>query len=401
MSDETGRRAASGGLRDSPSVASTASHETPRLYEFGPFRLDPAERKLLRGNEVVAVTPKAFDTLHLLVRNGGRVLEKDELIRVLWPDTFVEEGSLSNHIFLLRKALGEDTAFIETVPRRGYRFVGAVRQSPHDAAANLERPSDQGALGIASLRAGPPPPSLNRVVGFGIAAVALLVSLAAAGWFKERYYGHSLRSKAGQPSVNPAVTNLGEKYSPSLSPDGQQLAFACNGGTGPDFSIYVKLIGTEELLRLTKQASIDFNPAWSPDGHYIAFCRIRKGETGIYIIPAIGGAERRVREAHWEEQDFDDVLWLGGRLSWSPDGKLLAFSDRASSNERSSILLLTLDSLEVRRLTSPSRAGGDYNPAFSPDGRTLALTEDCQSTRCRFREARNNTLVRVLNTAGV
>jgi hypothetical protein len=72
----------------------------------------------------------------------------------------------------------------------------------------------------------------------------------------------------------------------------------------------VKLIGTEELLRLTKQASIDFNPAWSPDGHYIAFCRIRKGETGIYIIPAIGGAERRVREAHWEEQDFDDVLAL-------------------------------------------------------------------------------------------
>jgi DNA-binding winged helix-turn-helix (wHTH) protein len=141
VSEETRRRVASEGLRDSPSVAKeTPSQETLRLYEFGPFRLDPAERKLLRGNEIVALTPKAFDTLHLLVRNSGHLLEKDELIGMLWPDTFVEEGSLSNHIFLLRKALGEDTAFIETVPRRGYRFVGAVRQFPHDALANLERP---------------------------------------------------------------------------------------------------------------------------------------------------------------------------------------------------------------------------------------------------------------------
>jgi DNA-binding winged helix-turn-helix (wHTH) protein len=93
---------------------------------------------LLRGNEIVALTPKAFDTLHLLVRNSGRLLEKDDLIRILWPDTFVEEGSLSNHIFLLRKALGEDLAFIETVPRRGYRFVGAVRQFPLAAPASTE-----------------------------------------------------------------------------------------------------------------------------------------------------------------------------------------------------------------------------------------------------------------------
>ena len=190
------------------------------------------------------------------------------------------------------------------------------------------------------------------------------------------YFGRPLRSKAGQPSVTPAVTNLGDKYSPSLSPDGQQLAFTWNRGTGSQFSIYVKLIGTEELLRLTKQASIDFNPVWSPDGRYIAFCRIQKGETGIYIIPAIGGAERRVREAHWEQQDFNDVLWLGGRLSLSPDGKVLAFSDRASRDEQSSIFLLSLDSLEARRLTSPSRTGGDFNPAFSPDGRTLAFNRN-------------------------
>jgi DNA-binding response OmpR family regulator len=77
------------------------------IYEFGPFRLERAERKLFRGSEIVALTPKAFDALCLLVRNSGHLIEKEDLIRMLWPDTFVEEGSLSNNIFLLRKVLGQ------------------------------------------------------------------------------------------------------------------------------------------------------------------------------------------------------------------------------------------------------------------------------------------------------
>ena len=165
-------------------------------------RLDPAERKLLRGNEIVALTPKAFDTLHLLVRNSGRVLEKDELIGMLWPDTFVEEGSLSNHIFLLRKALGEDPGFIETVPRQGYRFVGAVRQFPVAPPAHLEKPPEMGAAGIASLPAKARRPWRSRAA-LGIAAVALLASLAAAGWFyKFEARGEAIDSLAVLPFVN-------------------------------------------------------------------------------------------------------------------------------------------------------------------------------------------------------
>src|SRR4029077_11265656 len=156
------------------------SQESMRLYEFGPFRLDVAERKLLRGNEIVALTQRAFDTLHLLIRNSGRVLEKDELISMLWPDTFVEEGSLSNHIFLLRKALGEDPAFIETVPRRGYRFVGAVRQFPHAAPTHREETLEVGAPST-TLPAKTRWPWRRRAA-LGIAAVALLASLASAGW---------------------------------------------------------------------------------------------------------------------------------------------------------------------------------------------------------------------------
>ena len=218
MSEETHRRTAFEGLRDSSSAAKDApSRETPRLYEFGPFRLDPTEHRLLRGNEVVPLTPKAFDTLHLLVRNSGRVLEKDELIGMLWPDTFVEEGSLSNHIFLLRKALGEDPAFIETVPRRGYRFIGAVRQFPVGPAAHLEKPPEMGAFGIASPRAQAWRPWRGRVA-LGIVAAALLASLAAAGWFyKFVARGEAIDSLAVLPFVNANATPNTEYLSDGIT----------------------------------------------------------------------------------------------------------------------------------------------------------------------------------------
>lgn len=104
-----------------------ASH----FYEFGPFRLDPVERLLLRGNAPVTLTPKVFDILLMLVRNSGRALEKEAFMREIWPDSFVEEGNLNRNISTLRKALGDGQdgqRFIETIPKRGYRFVAPVRE---------------------------------------------------------------------------------------------------------------------------------------------------------------------------------------------------------------------------------------------------------------------------------
>src|SRR5215472_616859 len=101
------------------------------LYEFGSFRLDPAERVLVRNGERVSLAPKAFDTLFILVQHSGHALTKDELIKSLWPDSFVEENNLTQQISQLRRVLGEGTdglIYIETVPKLGYRFISEVRE---------------------------------------------------------------------------------------------------------------------------------------------------------------------------------------------------------------------------------------------------------------------------------
>src|ERR1700694_1472910 len=102
-----------------------------RFYEFGPFRVNATERLLQRDNETIPLTPKVIDTLLVLVENSGRLLTKDALMQMLWPDSFVEESSLTQNISLLRRALGEagdGQPYIETIPKRGYRFIAQVRE---------------------------------------------------------------------------------------------------------------------------------------------------------------------------------------------------------------------------------------------------------------------------------
>src|SRR5258708_3396391 len=109
----------------------TMSSQIKRLCEFGPFRLDPQKRLLLRENEPVPLTPKAIETLVVLVENRDRVVSKDELMKTLWPDSFVEESNLSQNIFMLRKALGDsvqEKRYILTIPGRGYQFTKTVRE---------------------------------------------------------------------------------------------------------------------------------------------------------------------------------------------------------------------------------------------------------------------------------
>ena len=160
----------------------------------------------------------------------------------------------------------------------------------------------------------------------------------------------------------------GLEQTPSISPDGDQVAFSWNGPNQDNFDIYVQLVGAGRPLQLTSDPAEDSQPVWSPDGRYIAFLRQRSRATRDVIrVPALGGSERKLGEAFGNRSHPS--------LSWSPDGKFLAIVDRTLEDQAvGSIFLLSVETGEKRRLTSPSlNASSDHGPAFSPDGRWLAF----------------------------
>jgi DNA-binding winged helix-turn-helix (wHTH) protein/tetratricopeptide (TPR) repeat protein len=164
--------------------------EAHRSFEFGPFHLDLSERLLLRNGKAVPLAPKVFDTLSILVENSGHILEKDELMTKLWPDTFVEESSLSQNIFQLRKVLAEDTPdlqYIETIPKRGYRFSADVTEimrdddvdaSPYLTNARSLIKEDETSLTIKSLAVLPFKPlgkeKADEYLGLGMADATII-----------------------------------------------------------------------------------------------------------------------------------------------------------------------------------------------------------------------------------
>jgi len=157
------------------------ANESNGLYEFGPFRLDAAQRLLLRNDCPIPLQPKAFETLLMLVRNSEKVVLKDELLNTVWADTFVQESNLTQNIFVLRKALGESDGgrrYIITVPGRGYRFAEKVRSIPQAEQATLEK--DSGTPPVTAAEGLPGTPKKTRKTGpprkaWFAAALALLV----------------------------------------------------------------------------------------------------------------------------------------------------------------------------------------------------------------------------------
>ena len=167
------------------------ANESNGLYEFGPFRLDAAQRLLLHKDRPIPLQPKAFETLLVLVRNSERVVLKDELLNAVWADTFVQESNLTQNIFVLRKALGEhdgERRYIITVPGRGYRFAEKVRILPEaEEGATEDQPAsplvDAGeSLPGATERVWETGPSRKKIFASAIAALVVVLVLAMAGF---------------------------------------------------------------------------------------------------------------------------------------------------------------------------------------------------------------------------
>src|SRR5439155_11173071 len=168
------------------------------------------------------------------------------------------------------------------------------------------------------------------------------------------------------PKITPLISLPGEQGMPAFSPDGSRVAFVWQSPQTRKSGIYAVVVGSQSLLRLTGDAR-DTCPVWSPDGRYLAFIRDSQDQFSIYMLPALGGAERKVYSGHRSP-------WIGPEgLSLSPDGKLLAFAEWEPDARTSSIRLISIENSAVRSVTSPPISYHDAAPAFSPDGGSLAF----------------------------
>jgi Tol biopolymer transport system component/DNA-binding winged helix-turn-helix (wHTH) protein len=245
------------------------SRQAKSFYEFGSFRLDPDEHLLLRDGQAVPLPPKVFDTLLLLVEQSGHTVEKDELMRQLWPDTFVEEVTLAKNIWMLRKALGEEPdgeRYVETVPKRGYRFVAGVKEVLEEKADVNEAVPVAGTL-TRSWFAG------HRIAlaatSAGLIAVVSLSGLALYSYFNRPAAGEVVRSFILPPEKS-TFNFRGINAGPiAISPDGRRLAFAATTEDRRSF-LWVRTLDalTAQAIEGTERASYPF---WSPDSRFLAF----------------------------------------------------------------------------------------------------------------------------------
>ncbi len=340
----------------------STSSSPPSAANFDQFHVDLTSGELLRTGVRVPIQGQPFQVLRLLLEAEGKVVTREELRQVLWPeDTFVDfELGVNTAVKKLRQAL-EDSAehpkFIETLPKYGYRFAVPVEWVTGNNG-KISPPSAAQPSGRTDHR--PNWLKIGAGVIFGAVCVATLLLIYLRG-----------HPRAEQSVLTPIpFTALpGQEVAPTFSPDGTQIAFAWTGdpATGSKgFDLYLKVVGSEKLLRLTHQPSEWVTPAWSPDGTKIAFHRIAGAETGLYIISALGGPERKLRSTNIS--DKWSFVRPESSISWSSDGVWVAYVDSVPRT----LNLLSVESLESKRLPLTANCVQEGMPAFSHHGTQLA-----------------------------
>lgn len=344
-----------------------------RSFRFGVFEADTVAGELRKNGRRIRLQELPWRVLIHLLERAGEVVSREELRHALWPEgTFVEfDQGLNTAVRKLREALNDSPGnprFIETIPRKGYRFIAPVSVIRFHAE-------------LAEPKRGPPPVSGNRLL---IAAIVFFMLWAGTVllW---------------QPAPVPALlwprmlTSFpGTEMEPAFNPEGDSIAFSWKADAASPFHVYVKRLDEDEPVQLTAAPADDISPSWSPDGRLIAFCRYRSGVASqVFVIPASGGVEIPVAT-------IGVVLGSQPRplLAWTPDSRFLAVSDRHGAgdgtanqppdvregHETASLYLVPLDGGARKRLTFPPPGSpGDGAPAFSPDGRLLAFVRSATS----------------------
>jgi DNA-binding winged helix-turn-helix (wHTH) protein len=278
-------------------LSSSEPHSKERTRgqcSFGDFTLDLEHRTLRRGGEEIPLRPKSFEVLAFLVEHHGQLVTRADLMEAVWPAIAVTDNSLTQCMVEIRRALNDESQqLIRTFARRGYLFGAAV------TTPVLKFPlQSAGAEALPGPGPVTPPVSTSSHRRRLSGVAALLATAAGAGllasftWWMWRAPQNSEPFQAIPLNSLPGV----QRY-PSFSPDGNQVAFTWTGPNQDNQDVYIQQIGSSgPPLRLTNDPRIDYNPVWSPDGHWIAFLR-RQSEAGkseLRLIPPLGGPEQKL-----------------------------------------------------------------------------------------------------------
>jgi Tol biopolymer transport system component/DNA-binding winged helix-turn-helix (wHTH) protein len=339
-----------------------------RILRFDSFEVDLESGELRKNDRRIPLQAQPMQLLILLLQNPGKLVAREQIRNALWTaDTFVDfDRSLATAVNKIREALAdsaEKPKFIETLPKRGYRFIGKLR--PHEDPAPL--------LVVAAKTPTDRTPRLPhetvwlKPLTWVLVGVALTLAIVVVA---DRW--RTTQKQNDQPLVvTPFAAYEGNSLSPSFSPDGSQIAFVWDGGNPkkivdkPNLELYAKTLNSETLLQLTHHPSHWISPAWSPDGTRIAFHRLGTDDGGIYVVPALGGPERKLKTTH---VPYD----LAAAISWSPDGKWLAYGDTIDGKPGDRLFLLSMDTLESHQFPHDPACNHEATLTFSHDGKQLA-----------------------------
>ena len=340
--------------------------QATRVVRFGVFEVDLRTAELRKQGVRIRLSGQSFQVLEALLLRPGELVTREELKQKLWSsESFGDfEHGLNTAVNRVREALGDSSdkpRFVETLPRRGYRFIAPV-ESPHSERSPSEIPPSTQAPEASAAKASRRW-AIRRSL-FALAAVLLILVGALYVMHRNSKAGNRADPDNQDVRVSPLTALPGYVGSPALSPDEKQVVFAWDGGrniakSGVD--LYIKVIGAERIEQLTHQPAEAVIPAWSPDGSTIAFIRSNGTERGIFTMSVLGGPERRL------DAFTDDLYGNANSLSWSADGRQIVYE------AKNALRLLNVETAETRTIERPQQCKWAYLPVFSPDGKSIAF----------------------------